>query len=58
MTYYPPGFDDWPLERRNEYFAKEARAHERKARPKPNGGAPKAKAAPTEDGAALDFAEH
>jgi len=43
MTY-PPGFNDWPLEQRNEYFAKEAQAYERErakaargARPRPNG---------------------
>ena len=45
MTY-PPGFHDWPLDRRNEYFKKataDYRERERAkavrgARPKPNGG--------------------
>jgi hypothetical protein len=27
MSVYPKGFDDWPLARRNEYFAAEARRH-------------------------------
>ena len=27
MSVYPEGFDDWPLARRNEYFAAEARRH-------------------------------
>ena len=59
MTHYPQGFSDWPEKRRNEYFAKKARAYdERKsAKAKPNGGARKASPKVTEDSAALDFAE-
>jgi putative DNA primase/helicase len=36
MNDYPPGFSDWPLERRNQYFAKEASAHGERKR-KSNG---------------------
>ena len=28
MSAYPPGFDDWPLERRNAYFAEEMRRYD------------------------------
>lgn len=35
---YPPDFNEWPQDRKNEYFAEQVRAYERKARSKPNGG--------------------
>lgn len=34
---YPPGFDDWPLQQRNEYFANEAKKYREQQNPAPPG---------------------
>jgi AAA domain len=38
MSSYPPGFNEWPIERKNEFFAKEARNYrDRESAARPNG---------------------